>query len=86
MFIADGNITNALISSLREQKLIPVDICLNAIYYVWYNRVPKCGSTTVLRMIKRVAPTNGFQKIGGSSYTKPHISLSDIVSTLYRSK
>ena len=74
-------------SDSKSDKIIPapvVDLTINNYLYftnksysptcVFYNRVPKCGSTTLLRIFEKIAMQNGIRLVHSQVYTKPHIN------------
>lgn len=46
---------------------------------VIYNRVPKCGSSTVLSIFSTISRQNGVSYVWSSIYTRPHINVNEQV-------
>ena len=52
---------------------ILIAVILSSLLVV-YNRVPKCGSTTMLSLIRALRKRNGFKSMTSHIYDKMHIT------------
>ena len=60
--------------------LIPNATAQTNITRIFYNRVPKCGSRSVMSVIEEVGKTNGFAWIMSTIFTQSWITPADQVS------
>lgn len=73
---ADLKANGTLLLALKKANLMPLTFDPNGTHHVWYNRVPKTGSTTVCMEFRFRSTRNHFimtrDIVFSTAYLQPH--------------
>lgn len=81
---ADLRANGTLLLNLKKANLMPLAFDPNETQHVWYNRVPKTGSTTVCMEFRFRSMRNHFIMTRDSVFTTAYLQPHEMVTTTTR--